>query len=424
MAIEKITETELDQIGLQSVGDTPEKPKEALEAVERELLVPKINEIIDKLDEIVPTAGPGDMQKNTYDTDKNGVVDYSENGFGTYTYAKDGTQHILTNQIGYENIRFVPTEDFNDGDTFKVNGEAVTAKTQDGEPLSGGYFKAGNVVTAFLNGDTLNFKSGGAGLNFAVVGGTTQPASPKENTIWVNTDTAIGGWAFSAAEPTAAEGLVWILTGTTSPAAFNAAKKETLTVYPQVAKQYIGGKWEPKEVQAYVGGEWKLPGMVLISDGVYTGLSTWTKQGPSTEAIDKLTVTENTTYNGVDHVVLLEVTNTTADFVSTAIDMTPFSTLEMELLTKSASQAYQATPYVAYRYGVIAESSELGIPTARNIITNAGNYVVSSTGGYAALSTLKFDVSALEGYYKVCITNQASGGGIKNNIAIKNMRLV
>ena len=42
---------------------------------------------------------------------------------------------------------------------------------------------------------------GGENLNFKVVGGTTEPSNPKENTIWVNTDTAITSWDFSATEP-------------------------------------------------------------------------------------------------------------------------------------------------------------------------------------------------------------------------------
>ena len=40
-----------------------------------------------------------------------------------------------------------------------------------------------------------------AGLNFKVVGGTTQPTNPKENTIWVNTNTDITSWVFSAGQP-------------------------------------------------------------------------------------------------------------------------------------------------------------------------------------------------------------------------------
>ena len=42
---------------------------------------------------------------------------------------------------------------------------------------------------------------GGTSLNFKVVGGTTAPSNPKENTIWVDTDTAIHTWDFSATEP-------------------------------------------------------------------------------------------------------------------------------------------------------------------------------------------------------------------------------
>lgn len=42
---------------------------------------------------------------------------------------------------------------------------------------------------------------GGDNLNFKIVGGTAQPSNPKENTIWVNTNTAIHAWDFSATEP-------------------------------------------------------------------------------------------------------------------------------------------------------------------------------------------------------------------------------
>ena len=43
--------------------------------------------------------------------------------------------------------------------------------------------------------------SSGAALNFKVVGGTSAPANPSENTIWVNTDTPFNAWEFSAENP-------------------------------------------------------------------------------------------------------------------------------------------------------------------------------------------------------------------------------
>ena len=52
--------------------------------------------------------------------------------------------------------------------------------------------------------------SGGTSLNFKVVG-NPKPTSPKENTIWINTDVPITGYHFSATQPeTMAEGMVHI----------------------------------------------------------------------------------------------------------------------------------------------------------------------------------------------------------------------
>ena len=97
---------------------------------------------------------------------------------------------------------------------------------------------------------------GGAGLNFSVVGGTTQPTG-KENLLWVNTSTAITSWGFSTAQPTSpVAGMVWFMTGLTSPAPFNALKKNGLWVYPTGVSQYINGAWESKSAKTYQNGAW------------------------------------------------------------------------------------------------------------------------------------------------------------------------
>lgn len=100
------------------------------------------------------------------------------------------------------------------------------------------------------------FGGGGAGLNFKVVGGATQPASATENTIWVNTDTAITSYVFSVTEPTGIPGLVWITTGATGSVEFNAIKKNYIQIYPISAKQYISGAWVDKTAKSYQNGEW------------------------------------------------------------------------------------------------------------------------------------------------------------------------
>ena len=66
-------------------------------------------------------------------------------------------------------------------------------------------------------------------LNFCVVGGTTEPEEFTENTIWVNTDTDMKGWAFSATEPeNPVEGMIWIQIGNSSAVAFNALNSNNL----------------------------------------------------------------------------------------------------------------------------------------------------------------------------------------------------
>lgn len=90
---------------------------------------------------------------------------------------------------------------------------------------------------------------GGASLNFKIVGGTTQPSNPKENTIWANTAVAIGQWAFSSTTPSVINGVavnagdIWIETSNNSTFNFNALKKNEINVELAAVKQYDGARW-------------------------------------------------------------------------------------------------------------------------------------------------------------------------------------
>lgn len=97
---------------------------------------------------------------------------------------------------------------------------------------------------------------GGAPLNYKVVGGTSAPSNPKENTIWVNTSTAITSHVFSATQPTGSAGMVWINMGVSGSVEFNALKKNGIQVYPLSAKQYVSGAWVDKTAKIYQGGKW------------------------------------------------------------------------------------------------------------------------------------------------------------------------
>ena len=98
---------------------------------------------------------------------------------------------------------------------------------------------------------------GAGGLNFKIVGGTTRPGNPKENTIWVNTPHEITSWVISANEPTGETGKVWLVAYDMGSAAFNPFVNGEMLV--AVSDVYLfTSDTEHERVDAYIyqGGEW------------------------------------------------------------------------------------------------------------------------------------------------------------------------
>ena len=60
----------------------------------------------------------------------------------------------------------------------------------------------------------------------------------------------------AADDGTVSEGMIWIVTGTAGRAAFNALRRNTVMVYPNSVKQYIGGTWKDVSAKVYQGGAW------------------------------------------------------------------------------------------------------------------------------------------------------------------------
>lgn len=114
------------------------------------------------------------------------------------------------------------------------------------------------------------FKHGTSGkksenpLNFAVVAypsevelNTAIPEDTTITTVGVVTTNPITGWYFIAEQPeNMAEGELWFSTAKSSALAFNALKKNNVTVYPVSAKQMVSGTLKEVTAKTYQGGEW------------------------------------------------------------------------------------------------------------------------------------------------------------------------
>ena len=573
MKLRKITETDLQGVGVVGMADTPNlsarQMQEKVEEVVRAVVIPVINENIDytatkqDLADAVYNAGAGDMQASAYDSNLDGIVNRADNGIFEYTHSKNGTVHNL--QGSGEYIAFYPTADWNPGDTLTINGQVVNCRNEKSERVENEeLFKYAGFTVCYHRYGECFFKLGGAGLNFKVVGGTTQPASPKENTIWVNTNVTIHDYIFSTDEPsvkslnknlivmdgktTTINGITFTvnnndksitINGTSTAGTeyrlqshhlndvLNAGRKYTfnntpnsniamgiherkandggwiknlsqafgggqtftypgptepgnefyafiyipsgktisnVTVYPQLEEgttptSYVAGnglgfvwiktgnassvelsvlrkgkekvnvklsgcyiyrnttdKWVRKDPVIYINGQWKNWYSQLIDNGSYASLSAWTNTGG--------TMTNNTTYNDTRVVLLHTVGSRIVEMISEDVDMTDFSTLEFDVITSEATQAYQNPPYVGYRYGVIAATEAKAYPDYVDVTTHTGKYAVSKTGAYQTLSTVKLDITSLKGKYKVAVANQSSGGGWHSYVGVANVRLV
>jgi len=101
-----------------------------------------------------------------------------------YIHTKSGTVHNLAGSGN--NIEFLATAEISDGDTWTVNGVAVTATLQNGDPLPADMFKSSSWVTGVrLDGAKLGFKSAGGAVKYNMF---CQPSEPTtKQGIWLKT---------------------------------------------------------------------------------------------------------------------------------------------------------------------------------------------------------------------------------------------
>ena len=223
---------------------------------------------------------------------------------------------------------------------------------------------------------------GGAGLNFKVVGGTTQPASPAENTIWVNTDAEITSHVFSATEPTSpVNGMVWFDIGTSCSAPINVLKKNTLMLYPTGCQQYIGGAWAAKEAKTYQDGAWvdwwngelyDAGDEYTLRTGGWASFVPTQRDGTATKNADSLHLKAQYVYDQWYTIAFATVSK---------IDVTGFSTLHLNV--EATSGANNGDTNARLGLCSVKNSTVYSSPIAYGTIPTATGETTLDISGYA-----------------------------------------
>lgn len=248
---------------------------------------------------------------------------------------------------------------------------------------------------------------GGSDLNLKVVNGTSAPSSPKENTLWVNTSTAIPSWDFSSEQPSSpASGQVWIKPEGNSDIVTNVLKKNGIWLGVGGVKQYINGAWTDKDAQIYHAGAWNelLNTLFLFKPG--TGDNTAVTGGWTGIDVETLTVGDT---------LYIEKSGSsssygygTSVYHQNAISLLGYSSIELDV-----SQFY--IPYSADLWFLRVCESETQIANGEYV----AEVVISGTGK----TTLNVD--ALNGSYYIVLRTLFVGGHNRSaSITVTSLKVV
>ena len=266
-------------------------------------------------------------------------------------------------------------------DTTLINiADAVRAKTG----------KTETILISDMASEIASIPSGGASgnLNFAIVGGTTQPVNPVENTIWINTNTEITSYVFIPSEPSeASEGMVWISTGISGSSSFNALEGNGIYIYPTSAFQYINGAWVGKAAKIFKNNTWVSWETYLFNNGDVAYLSGgWKTVGGSQGAYSTGTPKFSQTSTSIS-----ASTNDSIGFLrhNNPIDLTPYTKVHF------AGKATDNSGYTG-----TSNCCPIIMPTNS---TNANNALKKqSLSAFGSFSDLQVDVTNINQEAYIC----------------------
>lgn len=233
-------------------------------------------------------------------------------------------------------------------------------------------------------------------FNFTVVGGTSFPGSPQENTIFVDTSTNITGWCMGWSLPDSPEnGTVFLSEVSLSGVHFNAVKNNGLWLYLSSCMQYINNEWVTKTAYIYQKGAWIPFKTYLYKNG---------------EEFADITggwnITNKSASNSIknaDHILMRDSGNQNRGSILKSRDLIDVSASTLLCMTMSFTSSDSPT------FGLTDKTTN-DVDT----FSNLANYVAYVREACTAntTKTLKVDVSELTGSYYVLYYKALANGSI------------
>ena len=306
------------------------------------------------------------------------------------------------------------TIDLSSADSVDNSGNPINADTLGGKPASE-YVTKDYLMLNDIDADTLGginadqyvtkdmLNNSSVKLNFSVVGDTKEPTNRTENMIWVNTNTEITKVVFRSIEPSnPVEGMVCIYTGSGSNVSFDRMVVNGIgvdEVYPISAKQYVSGAWVDVAAKTYQGGKWIDWFTYFYNKGnEYTSLTGgWEFVKGSTSDIHS---TGTGTKNSDSITLSMGDTSTGAAITSKTIDLTPFSTLEVNVTDLNSD-------YVVW-FGAVT--------TKGDVVNNVAAQATLTEG------VVSLNVSTLSDKYYIAVYLQTDPGHYNNFVTFDSVR--
>ena len=216
--------------------------------------------------------------------------------------------------------------------------------------------------------------SGGGGMNFKVVGAAAQPGNPSENTIWVKTSSTVTGWAMQAEAPSGSEGLVWIKTALSGNTAFNALKKNAITIAVVGCQQYVSGSWANVAAKIWQSDAWvefSTANLVLFEAGG-SDSSKWTNSGFT---YGSYSVGGGTVSDESLKLTAAMTPNYTLLGTAIAYDLTNYKILHIE-----CSFALPSSGYGGVAYAAASTSTNLVVPAVSQDLRSGTSFDIDVSG--------------------------------------------